>query len=211
MCRTRSTPSCRPPRPLHLLPDACHGATPRGVQIRERRRAARDGEHEDRKKDTCEERLYPDAPAVGSRGGYVPALARINLLRSRARGLPITRRRVRANRLHCLFVVSSVVGARPPSFRFRSSCCPPRVPRFAQPRLGRPFRPSSLRRVSQPSESATRSSRSIPSRMPASIPEAMCASRASLLACSTRTVRVVRPPVSAKVTVFSASASGMPS
>src|SRR5918994_608761 len=63
----------------------------------------------------------------------------------------------------------------------------------------------------QRSAFATLSSRSIASRIPASIPEPMCASRASLLACCTSKVRVVRPSASANVTVFTASTSGMPS
>jgi sec-independent protein translocase protein TatC len=68
-----------------------------------------------------------------------------------------------------------------------------------------------LRRRPQRSEIATCSRRSRASCRPSSIPDSMCASRCSLLWCCTRMVRVVRPSTSARLIVFSASASGMSS
>lgn len=63
----------------------------------------------------------------------------------------------------------------------------------------------------QRSESATCSRWSIASCKPPFMPELMCASRCCWFACYTRIVRVVRPSLSLKVMVFTASASGMPS
>lgn len=70
---------------------------------------------------------------------------------------------------------------------------------------------SAISRRAHRSETATSSSRSSASCRPASMPEATCASRCCLLECCTRTESVVRPCSSERVSVLSASPSGMPS
>jgi hypothetical protein len=88
-------------------------------------------------------------------------------------------------------------GRRPLSRRVRSSCW--RCSTTPRPRNRSPL---------QRSETATCSRRSSASWRPSSMPEAMIASRISLLGASTRMVTVVRPSASVNVTVFSVPCSG---